>query len=390
MKHNTDRILTTHVGSLPRPHDLLDMMKLMLEGDAAFDAKAYDARIQSAVADIVTRQSDCGLDILTDGEMSKPGFFVYVNERLEGFEPRPGHGPVLFAAERAAFPEYYEQYFKRAMLGNRVAPFHPMFCVGPVRYRGHDALKKDIDNLKAALARTPHAEAFMPAVAPSGVGHNDHYKTAEEYLFAVGEALRTEYQAIVDAGLLLQIDDPFMADVFVEPGLDDAGKRRKAALYVEAVNHSLRGIPSARVRFHTCYGINEGPRIHEASLAELIDHMLKINADAYSFEAANGRHEHEYHLWESVKLPEGKIIIPGVITHASNIVEHPQLIAERIVRFAERVGRENVIPAADCGFSSQACYHTEVDPKAIWAKFASLAEGARIASKQLWSGKRAA
>jgi 5-methyltetrahydropteroyltriglutamate--homocysteine methyltransferase len=383
MQRSTKRIITTHVGSLPRPHDLLDMMKAKLSG-AAFDQAAYDARVRAAVADCVRQQADCGLDVLTDGEMSKPGFFVYVNERLEGFEPRPGQGPVLFAAERAAFPEYYQDYFRRAMLGGGVAPIAPMFCVAPVRYKGEAALRRDLDNLKAALADVPHVEAFVPAVAPSGVGHNDYYKSNEEYLFAVADALAQEYRAIVAAGFLLQVDDPFLADVFAEPDLDEAQKRRKAQTYVDALNHALSGIPAERVRFHTCYGINEGPRIHEAALADLIDQMLQVDAGAYSFEAANCRHEHEYHLWERVKLPVGKIVIPGVITHARNIVEHPELIAERITRFAHLVGRENVIPAADCGFSSQATYKTEVHPKVIWEKFKALAEGARLASQRLW------
>ena len=383
MQRSTDRIITTHVGSLPRPHNLLDMMKAKLSGPG-FDVAAYDARVRTAVEDIVRKQAECGLDVLTDGEMSKPGFFLYVKERLDGFEPRLGKGPALFAAERAAFPEYYEEYFKRAMLGGGVAPIAPMFCIGPVRYKGEAALRKDLDNLKSALAKVKHVEAFVPAVAPSGVGQNDYYKSDEEFLFAVADALRTEYRAIVDAGFIVQVDDPFLSDIFVEPGLDDAQKNKKAQLYVEATNHALRGIPPERVRFHTCYGINEGPRIHEAALSEVVGHMLKVNAGAYSFEAANCRHEHEYHLWESVKLPEGKIVIPGVITHASNIVEHPELIAERIIRFADRVGRENVIPAADCGFSSQASYKTEVHPTVIWAKFSALTEGARIASKRLW------
>ena len=383
MQRSSERILTTHVGSLPRPVELLDMMKARLAGESV-DEKAYDARVRQAVADCVKQQAEAGLDVLTDGEMSKAGFFVYVKERLTGFEPRPGKGPVLFAAERAAFPEYYEEYFRRAMMGGGVAPVAPMFCIGPVRYRGEAALKKDIDNLRSALADVPHVEAFMPAVAPSGVGQNGYYQSDEEYLFAVADALAVEYGAIVDAGFLLQVDDPFLADVFAEPDLDDAQKDTKAQTYVDALNHALRGIPPERVRFHTCYGINEGPRIHEASLADLVDHMFRINAGAYSFEAANCRHEHEYHLWETVKLPDGKIIIPGVITHASNIVEHPQLIAERIVRFADLVGRENVMPAADCGFSSQAMYKTEVHPKVMWAKFAALTEGARLASQRLW------
>lgn len=383
MKRSTDRILTTHVGSLPRPAALLDRMKARLAGQR-IDPGAYDACVRAAVAESVRLQAEAGIDVVTDGEMSKPGFFAYVNERLEGFEPRPGQGPKLFAREIAAFPDYYEDYFKRAMMGGSVAPIHPMFCVGPVRYRGAAALSADIANLKAALAQVPHVEAFMPAVAPSGVGHNAYYKSEQDYLVAVGEALRTEYLAIVEAGFLLQIDDPFLSDIFAEPGLGEKEKARKAALYVETLNHSLRGIPPEKVRYHTCYGINEGPRIYEADLSQVIGHMLKVNAIAYSFEAANCRHEHEYHLWEAVKLPDGKAIIPGVITHASNIVEHPELIAERLCRFANRVGRENVLAAPDCGFSSQACYKTEVNPRVIWAKFKAMAEGARIASGRLW------
>jgi 5-methyltetrahydropteroyltriglutamate--homocysteine methyltransferase len=377
------RILTTHVGSLPRPDDLLDMMKVRLSG-SAYDQAAYDARVRSAVAEIVGQQIKNGIDIVADGEMSKPGFFTYVSQRLSGFEPRPGAGPKIFAREREAFPEYYEDYFKRSMLGGAVAPVVPMFCVGPVTYCGQAELRKDLDNLKAALGSRDPSSAFVPAVAPSGVGFNAYYRTSEEFLTAVGEALRVEYLAIVDAGFLLQIDEPFLSDVFVEPDLDEKAMRRKADLYVEAVNNSLRGIPPEKVRYHTCYGINEGPRIHEAALADVVGHLLRVNAGAYSFEAANCRHEHEYHLWEKVNLPDGKVIIPGVITHASNIVEHPDLIAERLVRFAKLVGRERVIAGVDCGFSSQASYRTEVHPTVIWAKFRALAEGARIASEELF------
>jgi 5-methyltetrahydropteroyltriglutamate--homocysteine methyltransferase len=224
----------------------------------------------------------------------------------------------------------------------------------------------------------------MPAVAPSGAGSNAYYRTDEEYLHAVADAMRVEYSAIVEAGFLVQIDDPFLTDIFSDPSLDASARRKKAEMYVEAVNHGLRGIPADRVRFHTCYGINEGPRIHDAPLGDIIDLILKVDAGAYSFEAANPRHEHEYHMFERVKLPEGKIVIPGVITHASNIVEHPELIAERIGRYARLVGRENVIAGADCGFSSQATYNPEVHPTVVWAKFQAMAEGARLASKQLW------
>jgi 5-methyltetrahydropteroyltriglutamate--homocysteine methyltransferase len=383
LQHSTDRILTTHVGSLPRPADLLDVMKTRIAG-LPYDRAAYDSRVKRTVADCVRRQAESGIDILTDGEQSKPGFYTYVRERLDGFEARPDLKKSIFPAEEAAFPEYYEQYFKEAMMGGAIAPIVPLLCTAPVKYRGRESLQQDIDNLKAALAGTQHHAAFMPAVAPSGVGMNAYYKTEEEFFHAVGAALREEYQAIVDAGLLLQIDDPFLTDIFADPALDRAGQRKRADIYVEALNASLRGIPAEKIRFHTCYGINEGPRVHEANLIDVVDHMLKVNAGAYSFEAANARHEHEYHLWEKIKLPPGKVLIPGVITHASNIVEHPELIAERIVRFAKLVGRENVLAGADCGFSSQAMYKTEVHPTVIWVKFQALRDGARLASKQLW------
>ena len=378
-----NRILTTHVGSLPRPLALLDLMKAKL-AHAAIDEALYDATVRDAVADAVRMQVEDGIDIVADGEMSKPGFFTYVQERLEGFEPRPGTGPKPFAAEVDAFPEYYEEYFKRAMFGVTVAPVVPMVCTGPVRYRGQAALEKDLRNLRAALVGRDLVDAFVPAVAPSGVGRNEYYRSDEEYFHAVGAALSVEYNAIADAGFLLQVDDPFMADVFVDRTLSRADQIKRADLHVEVINEALRGIPAERVRFHTCYGINEGPRIHEASMYELAGHMLRVNAGAYSFEAANCRHEHEYHLWETLKLPEGKTIMPGVITHASNIVEHPELIAERIVRFANLVGRGNVIASADCGFSSQACYRTEVHPTVIRAKLQSMAEGARLATDRLW------
>ena len=377
------RILTTHVGSLPRPRELLDMMKARLSG-APCDRVAYDAKVRDAVFDIVARQIACGLDIVADGEQSKPGFFTYVRERLTGFEPRPELKVPFFEAEVSAFPEYYADYFARAMGGGGVAPISPMVCVGPVSYTGREALARDIRNLKDALPSGKVAGAFMPSIAPSGVGLNEHYRTDEEFYQAAGDALREEYQAIVDAGFLLQIDDPFLSDVYSDLRYDDAQKNRKASLFVEALNHALEGIPEEKVRFHTCYGINEGPRIFDAQLKDVAGHMLKVRARFYSFEGANARHEHEYHVWESVRLPAGKVLIPGVITHASNIVEHPELIAERLVRYARIVGGENVIASADCGFSSQACYKTEVHPKVIWEKFKALAEGARLASKQVW------
>jgi 5-methyltetrahydropteroyltriglutamate--homocysteine methyltransferase len=245
-------------------------------------------------------------------------------------------------------------------------------------------VRRDIDNLKAALRGLEPADVFMPAVAPSGVGKNEYYRDEEEYLQAVAEALRIEYLAIVDAGFLLQIDDPFLTELYSYSALSADARRKTGETYVEALNLALRGIPPEKVRFHTCYGINEGPRVHDAPLKDMLPLILKVNAGAYSFEAANPRHEHEYHVWENVKLPDGKLIIPGVVTHASNIVEHPELIAERIVRFARLVGRENVIAGTDCGFSSQATYNPEIHPSVIWAKFRAMAEGARLATGQLW------
>jgi 5-methyltetrahydropteroyltriglutamate--homocysteine methyltransferase len=385
MKHsNTQRILTTHVGSLPRPTNLLDLMKAKVTGSAP-NEQLYESRISSAVAECVRKQAENGIDILNDGEQSKPGFFTYVRERLEGFEPRLQQRMQGWPLEVGAFPEYYEQYFKEAMGGGAIAPIVPMVCTGPVRYCGVEALKRDIENLKAAASSVNAHAVFMSAIAPSGVGSNEHYRSEEEFFHAVGTALRAEYQEIIEAGFLLQIDDPFLTDIFSDPALDASARDKRASMYVEAINESLRGIPEEKVRFHTCYGINEGPRIYDAALDQIVPYMLRVHAAAYSFEAANPRHEHEYHVWERVKLPDGKILMPGVITHASNIVEHPELIAERLIRFAKLVGRQNVIAGADCGFSSQATYRPEVHPTVVWAKFQALRDGARLASEQLWS-----
>jgi 5-methyltetrahydropteroyltriglutamate--homocysteine methyltransferase len=342
--------------------------------------------LRGAVRDVVREQVDCGIDIVTDGEFSKPGFFTYIRERLDGFESRPEIKMKLFEQEVAAFPEYYEQYFKQAMMGGAIVALAPVVCVGPVKYRGDKLVQIDIDNVKAAAAAAGVANehVFLPATPPSGVGLNEYYKSDEEYFHALAAEMGKEYRAIVDAGILVQIDDPFLPDIFYEPGLDDAQKKRRAEIYVEAINAALKGIPAERVRFHTCYGINEGPRIYEAALKDIIDYVLKIEAGSYSFEAANPRHEHEYHLFERVKVPEGKVLIPGVITHASNIVEHPELIAERIIRFARLVGRESVIAGADCGFSSQTLYNTEVHRTVVWEKFKAMREGADLATQQLW------
>jgi 5-methyltetrahydropteroyltriglutamate--homocysteine methyltransferase len=385
IQQNTDHIQTTHIGSLPRPHGLLDLLKAKLAGQA-FDEAQFEQALAQSVMKVVRKQVDCGIEIVTDGEFSKPGFFTYVQERLDGYEARPGQKMLLFEKEVAAFPEYYAEYFKQAMMGGAIVALAPVVCVKPVRYRGEAFVARDIANLKAATAAAGLApeRAFLPATAPSGVGINDHYASEDAYFHALAAEMGKEYRAIADSGLLVQIDDPFLADIFVDPRLGRAQMRRRAELYVEATNAALAGIPAERVRFHTCYGINEGPRLFEASLAEVIDYVLKVNAGSYSFEAANPRHEHEYHLFEQVKLPDGKVICPGVITHASNIVEHPELICERLLRFANLVGRANVIAAADCGFSSQALYRTEVHSTVVWEKFKAMRQGADLASKRLW------
>jgi 5-methyltetrahydropteroyltriglutamate--homocysteine methyltransferase len=385
LQQNVDRIQTTHIGSLPRPHELLDLMKAKFTGQP-YDRNLYDATVKRSVAQAVRKQVECGIDIVTDGEFSKPGFFTYIQERLEGFEARPDQKIKLFQKEVAAFPEYYAQYFKEAMMGGAIVKIAPVVCISPIKYRGEKFLQTDIDNLKAAAtaAGVPSHRLFLPATAASGVGVNEYYKSDEEYFHALAAELSKEYKAIVAADILVQIDDPFLPDIFVEPGLDDAQKKRRAQIYVEATNTALQGIAPDMVRFHTCYGINEGPRLYEAALADIIEYVLRINAGSVSFEAANPRHEHEYHLFERIKVPEGKVLCPGMITHASNIVEHPELIAERIVRFANLVGRENVMAGADCGFSSQALYRTEVHPTVVWEKFKALRQGADLATKRLW------
>jgi 5-methyltetrahydropteroyltriglutamate--homocysteine methyltransferase len=384
-QQNTDHIQTTHIGSLPRPHKLLDLLKAKYSSQP-YDKNELNSVLAQSVTECVRRQVECGIEIVTDGEFSKPGFFTYIRERFEGFESRPNQKLILFQQEVSAFPDYYAQYFKEAMMGGAILPIVPVVCTGPVKYKGEANLQIDIANVKAAAkaAGVPDHHVFLPATAPSGVGLNEYYKTQEEYFHALAAELNKEYRAIADAGILLQVDDPFLPDIFYEPGLDEKQMKRRAEIYTEATNVALKGIPAEQVRFHTCYGINEGPRLYEASLDQIIDYVFKINAGSFSFEAANPRHEHEYHLFERLKVPEGKVICPGVITHASNIVEHPELIAERLIRFANLVGRENVMAGADCGFSSQALYKTEVHVTVVWEKFKAMRQGADIATKRLW------
>jgi 5-methyltetrahydropteroyltriglutamate--homocysteine methyltransferase len=376
VKRSVERILTTHAGSLPRPPDLLAL---------APDDPVRPGRVRQAVADAVRRQAGCGLDVVTDGEMGKPSFITYVTQRLSGFErsAEPGALPWAGSKEATAFPEFYEPMLRQSP--NAAAP--RFVCTGPVRYVGHAQVQADIENLRAALNGLRVEEAFIPAIAPSNVEgrqKNAHYKTDEEYLFAIAEAMHEEYRAIVDAGFLLQIDDPRLVTYYIlQPRSTVAECRAWAELRVEALNHALRGIPRERVRFHTCYSINMGPRVHDMELKDVVDLILRVQAGAYSFEAANPRHEHEWRVWETVSLPADTVLIPGVITQSTVLVEHPELVAERIARFAGVVGRERVMAGADCGFASFAGA-AEIHPSIVWAKLAALTEGARIASRRLW------
>ncbi len=387
MKRSSDRFLTTHVGSLARPVGLLEIMFAKEQGKD-YDPQAFQAAVSRAVADVVQRQAETGVDVVCDGEQGKASFLTYVAQRLGGFEPRQEEGEDLWkeSRETLAFPEFYAAH-RRYRAGIVARPVR-LVCTAPVTYTGHQALQQDIAHVQAATAGVAAEEVFMTAISPSdieGQQANEYYGSEVEYLYAVADAMHHEYRAIVDAGLLLQVDDPRLLTYYIsQPRLSVEECRRWAEVRVEVLNHALRGIPPERVRFHTCYGINIGPRVHEMNLADIVDIMLKVNAGAYSFEAANPRHEHEWKVWENVRLPEDKMIIPGVISHSTPLVEHPELVAQRLVRFASVVGKENVIAGSDCGFSSFANTEPEIHPTIVWAKFAALVAGARLASQQLW------
>ena len=390
MKHSTDRFLVTHVGSLPRPERLMDLMRAQQDGQA-LSADEYQTLLKTSVAEIVRKQIELGIDIVNDGEFGKPSFLTYVNQRLGGFETgKPRGSPWAGSREVQAFPEYYEWAARTGT--NPSGTVNRMICTAPVTYKGRDLLQRDIANLKAALDGSGATEAFMPAISPSNIEdwqQNQYYKTDEEFLFAIAEAMREEYKAIVDAGFLVQIDDPRLATYYtLNPAKSVAECRAWAETRVEALNHALRGIPEDRIRFHTCYSINMGPRIHEMELKDIVDLILKVRAGSYSFEASNPRHEHEWRVWQNVKLPEGKVLIPGFVTQSTVLVEHPDLVAERILRFASVVGRERLLIGADCGFASFAG-NMEVHPSIVWAKLQALSDGARLASQEAW-GRSAA
>jgi 5-methyltetrahydropteroyltriglutamate--homocysteine methyltransferase len=382
MKHSLDRVLTTHAGSLPRSAKLLAKLAERQKG------VPYDADdLQIAVREIVSRQVDLGIDIVTDGEMSKPNFLTYIDERLSGLErEKPSDAataanPWTETKDAAGFPDYYS-----GGVGVPPLPLR-MVCVAPLAYKGQKILQTDIANLKAAMKAAGVEEAFMPSISLSNVADfqiNKYYRTEEEHLFALADAMREEYKAIIDSGLLLQVDDPnLVTHYMMGRDVTVAQTRKWAEVRVEALNHALKDLPEDRVRFHTCYSINIGPRVFDMELKDIIDIMLKVNAGAYSFEYGNPRHEHEWRIWKDAGVADNKILIPGVISNSTVVVEHPEVVAERLMRFASVVGRERIIAGADCGFATNAG-SKEFAPSIVWAKLKSLAEGAQIASKQLW------
>jgi 5-methyltetrahydropteroyltriglutamate--homocysteine methyltransferase len=385
-EHNS-RILTTHTGSLPRP-DALSGLLFAKMAKKPHDAAQLSRQTREAVAAIVKTQVDLGIDIVSDGEQSKTSFQAYATDRLSGMAPiTPGPGERR-TRENVAFPAFYRSGAHSGSARSKWA------CTGPIRYVGHEAVATDLENLKRGLQGLRPVDAFVPSVSPSscaGMMENRYYKSDEEHVFAVAEAMREEYEAIVAAGFLVQIDDPRLAMHYMltpDESIDQA--RDWAWRRVEALNHALRNIPQERVRHHTCYGINMGPRTSDMEMKHLADIIVAIRAGAYSFEMANPRHEHEWRVWEQVTLPEGKVLIPGCVTHACVLVEHPELVADRIVRLAKIVGRERVIAGTDCGFASTLVpdQRPEIEPEIVWAKLKALVEGARIATRALWEHGR--
>ena len=381
MKHSADRILTTHVGSLPRPADL-HAMNVARRGGQKVDETAYGARLRQAVSDIVRKQAELGIDIVDDGEMSKPSFITYINERLAGFEidsADRNRSPWFGSRVVKAFPEFYAP-----QLANVHTKHVHYLCNGPVKYRGAEILKVDLDNLKAALKGVDIVDAFVPSTSVSSIedwNRNVYYKSEEDYLVALAEAIGEEYRAIVEAGFVLQVDDPHLVTYYVcHPDKSMEECRKWIALRVEAINHALRGIPRDRVRFHTCYGINFGPRVHDIEVKHITDILGRLNAGAFSFEAANPRHEHEWTSWRDAKLPDDVIMIPGMITQSNVMVEHPESVAQRLGRWVDAFGVERVIAGTDCGFASFAG-NDEIHETIVWAKFEALVKGTRIASQ---------
>jgi 5-methyltetrahydropteroyltriglutamate--homocysteine methyltransferase len=376
VQRSASKVLTTHVGSLPQLHPL---------DPGAAD---YPAELQRQVADVVRRQREIGLDVINEGEYTKGGDWLsYIDDRFEGFEQRPpkGRKPVLLQGkDREEFADFYRYASERGTLfytpGSQIRPSRPHWvCTGPIAYRGQAALAREIELLRAAVAP---AEAFLTSTAPASFEpyhDNEFYKSEEEFVYALAEAMRTEYEAIAAVGLLLQVDDAWLPALWDRIGIAMGLEafRKRSLLRVEALNCALRNIPEEQIRYHLCWGSWHGPHAYDLDMIHLVDIMLSVKAQAYLFEAANARHEHEYAVWETVKLPAGKIIVPGMVTHSTDVVEHPELVAQRIRRFAHLVGKENVMAGADCGFGGRS------HPQIAWAKLKSLVEGAERATRAL-------
>jgi 5-methyltetrahydropteroyltriglutamate--homocysteine methyltransferase len=381
MLYSTERILTTNAGSLPRPADLRDMVAAKAHG-APSDPAALAGRLKSAVAETVRHQAECGIDCVNDGELSKTNFTDYVRWRIAGYVERPSAGPrrlSITARDETRFAEYFAANPRARPAGPPTMPV----CVETLRYTGQADLASDIANFKAALVGVDVAEAFLPANSPGTIEHwlaNEYYKSDEEFVFAIADVMHEEYRAIVDAGFLLQIDDPDLPDGWnCLPAITLPEYRRYAAVRVEALNHALAGIPKEKVRLHVCWGSHHGPHHDDIPLRDIIDLIFRVEAGSFSIEASNPCHEHEWRVFEKVKPPAGATLVPGVVGHCTDFIEHPDLVAERLVRYARLVGRENVLAGTDCGIGTRVGH-----PSICWAKFEALAEGARRASKILW------
>jgi 5-methyltetrahydropteroyltriglutamate--homocysteine methyltransferase len=389
-----NRIPVTHVGSLVRPPALIPYLQKIQEGQP-YDKAAFEACLSESVAEAVKRQAEAGVDIVSDGEYGKSvNWAFYVHRRLTGLERRPMSAEeakdpmvtVISGRDREAFPEFYAEYDAR-VLRNAGAPVRPI-VTGPITYSGQAELQHDIANLKAGMAKAGVKRAFLPVVAPASAipnAKNEYYRDEESYLFGLADALGVEYKAIIDAGLDVQVDDAFLPYMYEKmvPPMTMAQYRQWAALRVAATNRALQSLPLERTRYHICWGSWNGPHLFDVPMKDIVDLVLQVNVGTYSFEAANPRHEHEWQVWKSAKLPPGKRIMPGVVTHSTNIVEHPELVAERLLRFADCVGRDNVVAGTDCGFS-QSPLAGRVHWTIMWAKLKALSEGARIASQKLW------
>lgn len=385
MINSEKRIMVTHAGTLPRPEEVTKLLYAQAAG-APVDPEMLSGKVRSVVADVVRQQAACGIDSINDGEISKANFTFYIRDRLSGISMRdvePGKAPPrlnISGRDEIEFPEYFAAGLGSFSDSN---PNRRIFCTGPIRYSGQKALQADIDNFTAAVKGVSVAEAFLPAITPGTIEHwlhNDHYKNEEEFLFAIADALHVEYKAITDAGFLLQLDNPDLPDGWqMYPQMSVADYRKYAALRVEALNHALRDIPREKIRLHVCWGSAHGPHKHDVPLKDIVDIILSVKASSYSIEASNPAHEHEWRVFEHVKWPEGAVLIPGVIGHCTDLIEHPELVAERLVRYAKIVGRENVMAGSDCGVGSRVGHGS-----ICWGKFKAMAEGARLATKELW------